>query len=88
MRSEKSACGSCGSHRLESPDGGQGDKEKGVKIDWPSLMRFKQSFVAPVPKHREDSFAKAGIAMFHGRARFADRTTVRVGERTWKQSIW
>jgi glutathione reductase (NADPH) len=61
---------------------GKGIKEKGVKIDWPALMRFKKTFVAPVPKQREDSFAKAGIAMFHGRARFADKSTVRVGEQT------
>ncbi len=61
---------------------GKGIKEKGVKIDWPALMRFKNTFVAPVPKHREESFVKAGITTFHGRARFADRTTVRVGEQT------
>ena len=61
---------------------GKGIKGKGVKIDWPSLMRFKQSFVAPVPQRKEESFAKAGIATFHGRARFADKTTVRVGEET------
>ena len=61
---------------------GKGIKEKGVKIDWPALMRFKNTFVAPVPKHREESFAKAGIATFHGRARFVDRTAVRVGDQT------
>src|SRR3990172_9812399 len=61
---------------------GKGIRGKGVQIDWPSLMRFKQSFVAPVPKHREESFAKAGIATFHGQACFADGTTVRVGEQT------
>ncbi len=61
---------------------GKGIKGKGVKIDWPSLMGFKNTFVAPVPKHREESFAKAGIATFHGRARFADKTTVRVDEQT------
>jgi glutathione reductase (NADPH) len=61
---------------------GKGIKEKDVKIDWPALMRFKNTFVAPVPRHREESFVKAGIATFHGRARFADKTTVRVGEET------
>ena len=61
---------------------GKGINGKDMKIDWPALMRFKKTFVAPVPKHREESFTKAGITTFHGRARFADRTTVRLGEQT------
>ncbi len=61
---------------------GKGVKGKGMKIDWPALMRFKNTFVTPVPKYREESFAKAGIATFHGRARIVDKTAVRVGEQT------
>ena len=61
---------------------GKGINGKDMKIDWPALMRFKKTFVAPVPKHREESFTKAGITTFHGRACFADRTTVRLGEQT------
>ena len=61
---------------------GKGINGKGMKINWPVLMRFKKTFVASVPKHREESFAKAGIATLHGRARFADKNTVRVGEQT------
>jgi glutathione reductase (NADPH) len=62
-------------------------KEKGIqaaelRIDWSQLMRFKRSFTEPVPKRREDDFAKAGITAFHGRARFAGPTTVEVGEET------
>ena len=45
-------------------------------------MRFKRSFTEPVPKRREDGFAKAGVAEFHGRARFAGPTTIQVGEET------
>jgi glutathione reductase (NADPH) len=45
-------------------------------------MRFKRSFTEPVPKRREDDFGKAGIAAFHGTARFAAQTTVEVGEET------
>src|SRR5918994_5363513 len=33
---------------------GKGIKGKGTKIDWATLMRFKNTFVAPVPKHREE----------------------------------
>jgi glutathione reductase (NADPH) len=53
-----------------------------LQIDWPELMRFKRSFTEPVTKRREDDFAKAGIAAFDGRARFAGPTTVQVGEET------
>jgi glutathione reductase (NADPH) len=45
-------------------------------------MRFKRSFTEPVPKRREDGFTKAGVAAFHGRARFAGPTTVHVGDET------
>jgi glutathione reductase (NADPH) len=60
---------------------GKGIQAAKLQIDWPELMRFKRSFTEPVPKRREDEIAKAGIAAFHGRARFTGPTTVRVGER-------
>src|SRR6202171_1358989 len=71
----------------EAVDGTRRMKEKGIQaaklqIDWLELMRFKRSFTEPVPKRREEGFAKAGIAAFHGRARFAGPTTVQVGEET------
>ena len=61
---------------------GKGIQAARLKIDWPELMRFKRSFTEPVSKRREDGFAKAGIAAFHGRARFAGPTTIHVGEET------
>src|SRR6202047_972908 len=61
---------------------GKGIRTEKLQIDWPELMRFKRSFTEPVPKRREDGFTKAGIAAFHGRARFVGPTTVRVGEET------
>ena len=65
-------------HRMK----GKGIQAAKLQIDWPELMRFKRSFTEPVPKRREDEFAKAGIAAFHGRARFTGPTTVRLGEET------
>src|ERR1700680_3241020 len=59
---------------------GKGIQAANLQIDWPELMRFKRSFTEPVPKRREDGFAKAGIAAFPGRARFVGPTTVQVGE--------
>ena len=61
---------------------GRGIQAADLQIDWPELMRFKRSFTETVSKRREDEFAKAGIAAFHGRARFAGPTTVQVGEET------
>jgi len=59
---------------------GKGIQAQQLRIDWQKLMRFKRSFTEPVPKHQEEGFAKAGIAAFHGRARFVGPSTVQVGE--------
>ena len=63
---------------------GKGIQAEKLQIDWPELMRFKRSFTEPVPKRREDGFAKAGIAAFHGEARFVGPTTLQVREETLK----
>lgn len=49
-------------------------------INWRELIGFKRSFTDPVPRAREEAFAKAGIATWHGRARFVDRKTLAVGK--------
>ncbi|HEX9422073.1 MAG TPA: NAD(P)/FAD-dependent oxidoreductase [Pyrinomonadaceae bacterium] len=59
---------------------GKGVSAKGGQIDWPSLMQFKKTFTEPVPQNMEKGYAKAGIAPYHGRTRFLDRTTVEVGD--------
>jgi len=51
------------------------------RIDWPALMRFKRTFTDPVPASREAAFQQAGIATFHGVARFASVDRLVVGER-------
>ena len=59
---------------------GKGIRAEEIRIDWQELMRFKRSFTEPVPKMQEDGFAKAGIAAFHGRARFVGPTSVQVND--------
>jgi glutathione reductase (NADPH) len=59
---------------------GRGVRAENTRIEWSELMCFKRSFTEPVPKNSERSFAKAGIASFHGRARFVDSTAVEVGK--------
>jgi glutathione reductase (NADPH) len=49
-------------------------------IDWPELMRFERTFTDPVPRQTEQRFAEVGIGTVHGRARFVDRTSLRVGD--------
>jgi glutathione reductase (NADPH) len=61
---------------------GKGVRAQQLRIDWPELMAFKRSFTAPVPKQREESFANAGIAAFHGRARFVGPTALQVDGET------
>ena len=58
---------------------GRGVRADDARIDWAELMRFKRSFTEQVPKSQEQSFAKAGIAAFHGRAHFVGSTAVEVG---------
>ena len=57
---------------------GKGIQFEELRIDWQELMRFKRSFTEPVPKNTEQKFAKAGIAAFHGRARFDGPSSVQV----------
>src|SRR5260370_17365463 len=59
---------------------GKGVSCNDVKIDWPGLIQFKRTFSQPVRADREQQFSQAGIAVFHGRARFTDKTTVQVGD--------
>jgi glutathione reductase (NADPH) len=49
-----------------------------TRIDWPALMRFKQTFVESVPKQHAESWVKQGIEAISGTARFTgpDRITV------------
>lgn len=61
---------------------GKGVHADQFSIRWPELMRFKHTFTDPVSKQREEGFQKAGIATFHGRARFAGRTSIEVGSDT------
>jgi glutathione reductase (NADPH) len=49
-----------------------------LEIDWSKLINFKRSFTDPVPKQKEQSFDKAGIKSFHGRAKFVDAGSIEV----------
>ena len=59
---------------------GKGIRAEELRIDWQELMRFKRSFIEAVPKNREEGFAKAGVAAFHGRARFVSPSSVQVND--------
>jgi glutathione reductase (NADPH) len=59
---------------------GKGVQGRGARIEWAELMKFKRSFTDPVPASREEGFRKAGIATYHGRARFNGPNSVQVGE--------
>ncbi|MCI0454472.1 MAG: NAD(P)/FAD-dependent oxidoreductase [Candidatus Dadabacteria bacterium] len=61
---------------------GKGISSKGIQINWSELVRFKRTFTESVPKNREKAFSDAGIATSHGRARFVEKTTIKVGDDT------
>src|SRR5260370_28970947 len=60
----------------------KGISSEDIRIDWPALMRFKRTFTEPVPADREHQFLQTRIAVFHGRAPFTDKTTIKVGDDT------
>jgi glutathione reductase (NADPH) len=51
---------------------------KGIHIHWSDLYNFKRTFTESFPKHREDSYIKAGIVPFHGHAKFSGVNKVKV----------
>ncbi|MDD3311981.1 NAD(P)/FAD-dependent oxidoreductase [Pseudodesulfovibrio sp.] len=60
---------------------GRGISAKPV-VDWPALMRFKQSFVDPVPERARKAYADMGIDTRRGAARFTGPDRVEVGGET------
>lgn len=48
-------------------------------IDWRALIAFKRSFTDPVPEMKERSFARSGIDVYHGRARFRGPRSIEIG---------
>lgn len=59
---------------------GKGIADRDLGIDWSELMQFKRAFTEPVAPARDTGFRKAGIAAFHGPARFAGPASIQVGE--------
>jgi glutathione reductase (NADPH) len=55
-----------------------------LSINWKELIAFKRTFTDPVPKKREEGFAKQGIDAFHGMARFDGPDTIIVEGRALK----
>ncbi|GAC1408163.1 MAG: NAD(P)/FAD-dependent oxidoreductase [Candidatus Velthaea sp.] len=53
-----------------------------LAIDWPTLIDFKTTFVASVPKQNADAYADAGIDAYRETVRFVDRTSLRIGKET------
>ncbi len=63
-------------HRRMQGRGVSGD----AHISWPELMQFKRTFTDPVPADREKAFQDAGIATYHGPARFVSPERLSVGD--------
>jgi glutathione reductase (NADPH) len=59
---------------------GRGVRAAEIAIDWPELMTVKRGVTDPVPARTEDAWARAGVELFHGRARFVGPSTIAVAE--------
>jgi len=59
---------------------GKGVPAESLTIDWPGLMRFKRSMIGQTTERTEQSWARMGVELFHGLARFVRPTTLAVGE--------
>ena len=59
---------------------GNGIEPGDVRIDWPALIRFKDSFIKPRPAARRAGYEQAGIACFDGHARFVRPNALQVGD--------
>jgi len=55
---------------------GRGVRARELAIDWRELMQFKRTFTDPVPELTEQGWRKAGVDLFHGRARFVGPTAL------------
>jgi len=64
----------------------QGLAGKGIqsrnKIQWPDLMGFKKTFTDPIPADMEKRLAEYGVNLYRGRARFAGKNRLQVGDNT------
>lgn len=49
-----------------------------TRIDWPALMKHKESFTDPVPESMESGLQEAGVQTLHGRARFTAKDRVKI----------
>ena len=58
---------------------GRGLAFQDLRIDWPTLMRFKRTFTEPIPGNTVEKFEELGIDVYHGEARFTGRNSLSVG---------
>ena len=60
--------------RLMSGKGVTGE----ARIDWPALMKHKESFTDPVPESMEDGLKEAGVRPLYGQARFTAKDRIEI----------
>ena len=61
-----------------------------TRIDWPTLMKHKESFTDPVPESMESALTEAGVKTLHGRARFTAEDRIEIdgyGEIAFRRAL-
>ena len=62
--------------------------QNSLKINWPSLIKFKKIFTEEYPGKIEKLLVEMGIDTYHGRAYFEDENIVAVGQDKLKGSTF
>jgi glutathione reductase (NADPH) len=69
---------------VEAQGNGKQLQGKGIRgsltVDWPELMRFKESYTAQIPTSTKQGLVDAGIASYEGAATFIDEQTLQIGK--------
>lgn len=61
-----------------------------TRMDWPELMKHKDSLTDPVPESMESGLKEAGVRTLHGRARFTAKDRLAIdghGEITFRHAL-
>lgn len=48
------------------------------KLNWSELMKFKRTFTEQLPKRNEEGFINTGIDVYHGKATFIGKDSIRI----------
>jgi len=67
---------------------GKGLVNKGMSIEWPEMVRFKETFTGIMPDRLEKRLAHMGVEVLHGHARFTGEGLIQVGDQEYRSNYF